>query len=258
MNSIIVENLSKTYNRNKKALNKLSFKVVQGTITGFVGRNGAGKTTTINILAGILKPDNGEVKIMDEIIKPGNWKYKSRVGFVLEKPNYVENLAGRQYLEFASVMYNINKIDAKNRIDELLDFMELKDEIKKSIKEYSKGMKKKISLATALINNPELLILDEPLEGVDPVSSNNIKKLLGSLIEKGKTVFISSHELGVIEKICDEIIIIEKGENIFAGTINELKNKSGVSDEEIINTSLEDLFVKLIGESTTQKKLSWL
>ncbi len=258
MNPVILNNVSKVYKNDKTALDNLSFEVKEGAITGFVGRNGAGKTTTINILAGILKPDQGEVKILGEKINPGDWKYKRKTGFVLEKSNYVENLTGRQYLEFASVMYNLNKNESKKRIDELLDYLDLNNENKKSIKEYSKGMRKKISLATALIHNPELTILDEPLEGIDPVSSSNIKKLLLSLINNGKTVFISSHELGTIEKICDEIIIIDKGNLIYQGTFNNLKEKLGIVEKDLNNLSLEDLFVKLIGEDTNLKKLSWL
>jgi len=256
MSLLKIEHLNKDY-KNTKAINNLSITLKQGKLYGFVGINGAGKTTTINILANILKPDSGKIEILGEKIKHGDWEYKSKVGFVLEEPKYIEYLTGLEFLKFAGIMQNLDETIIKTRSIELLDFLELNDKYNELIKTYSKGMKKKISLATALLHNPELLILDEPLEGIDPVSSNRIKKLLKKFINNDKTVFISSHELGTIENICDEFIIIHKGSNIFQGTIEMLKEKIGITNEELINSSLEELFVKLIGKDSNNKTLSW-
>lgn len=258
MNVIRITGMIKSYDKKNRAVDALSFDVEKGTIVGFVGRNGAGKTTTINAMAGILRPDAGDVELLGEPVRPGDWRYKSRVGFLLERANYVENLTGREYLRFACVMQKIAKKDSDVRIDELIDFLELREDSGKPIRDYSKGMKKKTALAAALIHNPELLILDEPLEGVDPVSANRIKKFLVSTAEKGKTIFISSHELGTIEKICGDMIIIDKGRLLFHGTTEGLREKIGSRDDGQEETDLETLFVRLIGEESKPDKLSWM
>ncbi len=254
MKAIEVLGLSKTYSRGKRAVDGLSFEVGTGTVAGFIGRNGAGKTTTINAMAGILRPDAGSVSILGEAVRPGDWRYKSRVGFLMERPNYVENLTGREYLRFACVMQKIPKSEATARIEELLGFFELDSEAGKTIRDYSKGMKKKISLAAALIHNPELLVLDEPLEGVDPVSANMIKNFLLSFAEKGKSVFVSSHELGAIEKICGDLVIVDNGRLLYRGTADGLKAAVGGDGQ----TSLEELFVSLVAKGRKSDGLSWL
>ncbi len=253
MSIISFSNVNKSYRKKNKALNNISFEVKSNTITGLIGRNGAGKSTTINLLANILKPDSGEIKVLNEILKPGNWKYKSSVGFILEKYNFVENLTGKEYLNFASVMHNLDRDYSKTRINELLSFLDMENESSKLIREYSKGMKKKLAFAASLLHKPQLLILDEPLEGIDPVSANATKKLLRSLVSKGVTVFISSHELGTLQDLCDKIIIIHKGENIFQGSFDELRKQTNISVE---NVSLEELFIRIIGEDRI-KELSW-
>jgi ABC-2 type transport system ATP-binding protein len=256
MSPLKIEHLNKSY-RNTKAINNLSIEIKPGKLYGFVGINGAGKTTTINILANILKPDSGKIEMLGKEIKSGDWQYKSKVGFVLEEPKYIEHLTGAEFLKFAGIMQNLDETITKARSKELINFLELNDKQNDLIKTYSKGMKKKISFATALLHNPKLLILDEPLEGIDPVSSNMIKKLLKNFIKNGKTVLISSHELGTIEDICNEFIIIHQGSNIFQGTMGMLKEEIGVTNEELINSSLEELFVKLIGKDSNIKTLSW-
>lgn len=258
MYTIRATNLRKVYSKRTRAVEDLSFEVKDRCVTGFVGRNGAGKTTTINILAGIVRPTGGQFEILGKTTRPGDWKYKSEVGFVLEKPAYLENLTGHEYLQFVGLMQRLKKEEARQRIDELLNFLELGNEIAKPIKEYSKGMKKKISLAAALIHNPRVLILDEPLEGIDPVSASQIKALLKSLVGKGKSVLISSHELGTVQTLCDEFIIIEGGRAIFQGTINELREKLASRLNGSDNVSLEELFLSLVGEDKNGQGLSWL
>jgi ABC-2 type transport system ATP-binding protein len=258
MSAIQIENVTKVYKKRIRALNDISFKVREGMITGFIGRNGSGKTTTINILAGLLKPDTGTVRIMDETIKPGDWRYKARTGFMLEKLTLVENLTGREYLSFAGNMYGINKKDTDQRIDKFLEYVDMENGENKPIKTYSHGMKKKISLVTALLNNPDLVILDEPLAGIDPVSGSSIKQLIRTLKEKKKTIFFSSHELGVVENLCDDIIIIENGVCVFAGTMDELKTMEGTANEGIERSTLEEIYLKLIGNDPSSNDLTWL
>lgn len=250
-----INSLNKNY-KKVKALQELCFELQSGKLYGFIGTNGAGKTTTIDIIANVLKTDSGELEIFGEKLNPGDWKYKARVGFVLEKAKYIEHLTGKEFLEFSGIMQNLTNGDINLRSNELLELLDLTEKKDELIKSYSKGMRKKISLASAMIHNPDLLVLDEPLEGIDPVSSNRIKKMLKEFVKKNKTVFLSSHELNTLEDICDELIIIHKGKNIFQGTIEKLKEKSGLNSTEISKTSLEELFVKLVGEE--EKNLSWI
>lgn len=239
-------NVTKIYQRKTIALNELNISVEQGKLTGFIGINGAGKTTTINIIAGLLLPDSGNVKIFEEGIIIGNWAYKKSIGFVFEKPAYLEYLTGREFLEFVSIMYEMNEDISKNRINELLEFFELTAKPKELIKTYSKGMRKKISLAAAILPRPRLLVLDEPLEGLDPISANKTKKLFRYFVENGGTIFFSSHELGTVEDICDEIIIIHQGKNRFQGTVEKFKKQFSIESSDITSLSLEELFVKMI------------
>lgn len=249
MNAIEFINVSKTYKKNITALNGLNIAIEQGKLTGFIGVNGAGKTTTINIISGLLLPDSGNVKIFEEEIRKGDWAYKKNIGFVLEKPTYLEYLTGQEFLEFVSIMFEMSEDISKNRIDELLEFFELTAKSKELIKTYSKGMRKKISLAAAILPRPKLLVLDEPLEGLDPISAYKTKKLFRSFVENGGTIFFSSHELGTVEDICDEIIIIHHGKNQFQGTVENFKQQFSIESSDITALSLEELFVKMINKN---------
>ncbi|MEW6703089.1 MAG: ABC transporter ATP-binding protein [Bacteroidota bacterium] len=261
MKAIEFFNATKIYQKKITALNELNISVVQGKLTGFIGINGAGKSTTINIISGLLVPNSGGVKVFGEEIKKGDWAYKRDIGFVLEKPSYLEYLTGKEFLDFVAIMFEMDEETAQTRIKELLDFFDLMEKPKELIKTYSKGMRKKISLAAAILPKPKLLVLDEPLEGLDPISANQTKKLLRAFVQNGGTVFFSSHELGTVEDICDEIIIIHKGENQFHGTVEDLKKQFSIESSDINSHSLEELFVKMIKKNTTDEKsnvFSWI
>lgn len=258
MKVIEITDVTKVYSNKVTALKNLSLSVKKGKLTGFIGANGAGKSTTINIISGLLLANSGSIKVFDEEIKKGDWRYKKKIGFVLEKPPYLEYLTGREFLDFVSVMFEMEEDLADSRIKELLEFFELTKKPKELIKTYSAGMRKKISLAAAILPKPELLILDEPLTGLDPVSANKTKKMLSKYVKEGGTVFFSSHELGTVENICDEIIIINEGESIYQGTVTSLRAKYNIDEQELTSLTLEELFVKLIGKDMDEKKLSWL
>jgi len=261
MNAIEFINVSKTYKKNVTALNGLNIAVEQGKLTGFIGVNGAGKTTTINIISGLLLPDSGNVKVFGEGLRKGDWSYKKSIGFVLEKPAYLEYLTGQEFLEFVSVMFEMSEDISKNRINELLEFFELTTKSEELIKNYSKGMRKKISLAAAILPRPKLLVLDEPLEGLDPISAYKTKKLFRSFVENGGTIFFSSHELGTVEDICDEIVIIHQGKNHFQGTIENFKKQFSIESSDITSLPLEELFVKMIKKNdanTHNNVFNWI
>jgi len=254
MNAVELINVTKTYKNKIIALRELDITVAQGKITGFIGINGAGKSTTINIIAGLLVPNSGQLKIFDEEIKKGDWAYKKDVGFVLEKPTYLEYLTGKEFLDFVSIIFEIPEKIAQNRINELIDFFSLNEKANELIKTYSKVMRKKISLAAAILPRPKLLVLDEPLEGLDPISANQTKKIFRTYVKNGGTVFFSSHELGTVEDICDEIIIIHEGKKMYQGTIENLKRQLLLELSEINSLSLEELFVKMINKNKDDGK----
>jgi len=261
MNCIEIKRLRKTYKKNVVALWNLDLNVPAGCIFGFVGPNGAGKSTTINILAGITMRDSGEIFILGEKIDEADYKYKQNVGFILERPHLIEKLTAREYLEFVATMYKIGRVEAQKRVSELLEFFELEEKSEEWIETYSAGMKKKVSLAAAMIHAPRLLILDEPLESTDPVSAKRIKDMLRYMVEKGATVFMSSHNLDTVEKICDEVAIINKGRLLFQAKTEDIRKK--IKDEVSLETyqSLEEIFLDVVskdGDQKVNKKLSWL
>lgn len=261
MNILEIKGLSKTYSRNIRALNELDLSVPTGSIFGFLGPNGAGKTTTINTLAGLVKRDKGEIYLFGNMIREGDYHYKQLVGWVLESPIYFEKLTTREYLEFVAAMYRIPKDEAKKRASELVDFLDLTGKERTWIESLSAGMKKKVSLAAAIIHRPRMLILDEPLEGIDPVSARHIKETLRLMVGKGTTVFLSSHALDTVEKLCDEVAIINKGKVVFQSKTVDIRKKirGGVGQET--SASLEDIFIYVVsgdGEDKQRRKLSWL
>jgi len=253
--------LRKIYKTNVHALDALDLDVPEACIFGLLGPNGAGKSTTINILAGILRKTSGEISILGEKILDDDYAYKRNVGFILEKPHYIEKLTAVEYLEFVSAMYGFEGQQTKKRIDQLLEFFELQDKRKEWIETYSAGMKKKISLAAAIVHRPKLLILDEPLEGIDPVSAKHIKDMLKLMKQKGTTILLTSHNLDTIEKLCDEVAIINKGKLVFQSKTEDIRKK--IKDEVSQETyqSLEEIFLDVVsgdGQEKQPKKLSWL
>jgi len=257
-----IESLRKKYLIAKNnAVDNVSLGVEQGIVFGFLGPNGAGKSTTINIIARMIRKDSGKVIFDGKEIQDGDYKYKRYIGFVLERPTYFDKLSVKEYLEFAGSMYDIEKEEVKRRTAELIEFFDLTEKQNEWIEKYSAGMKKKVSLAAAIIHRPKLLILDEPLEGIDPVSAKRIKDNLKLMAQNGTTVFITSHVLDTVEKLCDEVAIINKGKIVFQSKTQDIRTK--IKDEITNETyqSLEEIFIDAVAEENGTKakdKLSWL
>lgn len=237
---ITIQNLSKSYGKNKvKAIDGINLEVKKGEIFGFLGPNGAGKTTTIKLITGILKMDEGNIFVNGTSIKDNPIGVKKQIGFVPDNPEIFNRLTGIEYLNFIADVYEMGKDEREDNILKLAKEFEIEDVLTESIGSYSHGMKQKIVLIGALMHNPPLWILDEPMVGLDPKAAFTLKNMMREHADKGNTVFFSTHVLEVAEKICDRIAIIKGGKIITVGTVEELKNKK---HEE----SLEKLFLELI------------
>lgn len=237
---ITIQNLSKSYGKNKvKAIDGINLEVKKGEIFGFLGPNGAGKTTTIKLITGILKMDEGNIFVNGISIKGNPIEVKKQIGFVPDNPEIFNRLTGIEYLNFIADVYEMGKEEREDNILKLAKEFEIEDVLTESIGSYSHGMKQKIVLIGALMHNPPLWILDEPMVGLDPKAAFTLKNMMREHADKGNTVFFSTHVLDVAEKICDRIAIIKGGKIITVGTVEELKNKK---HEE----SLEKLFLELI------------
>ena len=259
MNSLELRGLQKKYKRKILALDGLDLDVPAGCIFGLLGPNGAGKSTAINIIAGVVRRNDGEVRVLGEPIGDFDYEYKRRTGFVLEKPVYIEKLTVKEYLEFAAAMFGLEEEEGRRRTRELIRFFQLEEKQDKWIETYSSGMKKKVSLAAALMHQPELLILDEPLEGIDPVSAKLIKDNLRLMARQGVTVLISSHVLDTIEKLCDEIAIVHQGKRVLQARTGDLRTriKNEITGETF--QSLEEIFIDTVSGGDGQSQtLSWL
>jgi ABC-2 type transport system ATP-binding protein len=205
------------------AVDNLNLNVRRGSFFGFLGPNGAGKSTTIKMLTGLLAPTSGRIRVLGRDLAAEPLEVKRRIGVVPEDLNLFERLTGAEMLAFTGKMYGLKKTEIAERVPELLDLMELRDEPRKLIVEYSHGMKKKLSLACALIHRPEILFLDEPFEGVDAIASRTLKDLLSRLTARGLTVFLTSHVLEIVERLCTDIAIIAQGKLLAAGSLDELR-----------------------------------
>src|SRR5256884_609867 len=230
------------------AVDNLNLTVRRGSFFGFLGPNGAGKSTTIKMLTGLLGPTSGRIRVLGRDIAEEPLEVKRRIGVVPEDLNLFERLTGAEMLAFTGRMYGLGKTEIVERSPELLDLMELRDEPKKLIVEYSHGMKKKLSLACALIHRPEILFLDEPFEGVDAIASRTLKDLLSRLTARGLTVFLTSHVLEIVERLCTDIAIISEGRLVASGPLAELRRGIAVEGDETRGAlSLEDYFIKVVG-----------
>ncbi|MEG1963843.1 MAG: ABC transporter ATP-binding protein [Clostridia bacterium] len=239
---IEVSNLTKCYaNSTVMAVDNLSFEVKEGEVFGFLGPNGAGKSTTIKCLTGILPFKDGNIKICGFDLKDDTIKAKQNIGFVSDNHAVYEKLTGREYVNFMADIYNVSANDRDAIVENLLQKFDLKTAYDDQIKTYSHGMKQKICVIGALVHNPKVWILDEPLTGLDPKSAYELKELMKEHCKKGNCVFFSSHVLEVVEKICDKVAIISKGKLITVCGIHELKEKRA-------DLSLEDFFLSITNE----------
>ncbi len=235
-----LQNISKTYSKGTvKAVDNVNLDIKSGEIFGFLGPNGAGKTTTIKMIVGLLKPDSGKISINGIDILENPIEAKKQISYVPDSPEIYDKLKGIEYLNFIADIYEIPKDIRQERMEKYLEIFNLKDAVGDIIGSYSHGMKQKLVLISALIHEPNLFILDEPMVGLDPKSSFQLKEIMRQRCDEGKTVFFSTHVLEVAEKLCDRIAIINKGKIIALGTMDELRNHA----EE--RESLENIFLEL-------------
>jgi ABC-2 type transport system ATP-binding protein len=251
------------------AVDNLNLSVRRGSFFGFLGPNGAGKSTTIKMLTGLLAPTSGLIRVLGRELASEPLEVKRRIGVVPEDLNLFERLTGAEMLAFTGRMYGLQKSEIAQRATELLDLMELRSEPRKLIVEYSHGMKKKLSLACALIHRPEILFLDEPFEGIDAIASRTLKDLLSRLTARGLTVFLTSHVLEIVERLCSDIAIISQGKLLAAGSLDELRKgiqlegdgQTELSGSHTGPISLEEYFIHIVGgeRSTGEEEvLQWL
>jgi ABC-2 type transport system ATP-binding protein len=243
------------------AVDHINLRVNRGSFFGFLGPNGAGKSTTIKMLTGLLAPTSGTLRVLDLDVSKQPMDVKRRIGVVPEDLNLFERLTGAEMLSFTGRMYGVRTEEIAQRSKELLDLMELQDEPRKLIIEYSHGMKKKLSLACALIHRPEILFLDEPFEGVDAIASRTLKDLLSRLTARGLTVFLTSHVLEIVERLCSDIAIIAQGKLLAAGSLNELRQGIRVEGDGEGPVSLEEYFIHVVGGArpgSEEEVLQWL
>ncbi len=226
------------------AVDNLELKVQPGEIFGFLGPNGAGKTTTIRMLAGLLIPTSGEVKVCGFDVQKEPVKVKSRIGFVPDTPNVYEKLTANELLQFVADLRKIPDSEAEHKVQELFALFDLSERQNELLGGYSHGMKQKVIIAAALLGSPKVLFLDEPTVGLDPKSARLVKDVLVQFASEGGTVFLSTHILEIAERMCHRVGIIQKGKLLAEGTIEDLRKKvgQGVVGE---NASLEDLFLSL-------------
>lgn len=238
---IDIKNVKKSFG-NKEVLKDINLLVKDGEIFGFLGPNGAGKTTTIKMVVGLLLPDSGTIEVqgIDVVDKP--LETKKRISYVPDNPDIYEQMTGIQYLNFLSDVYGVSVEERRPRIERLANLFSMSDDLRGFISSYSHGMKQKIVLIGALVTEPEVLILDEPMVGLDPKSAFTLKEIMRDLADKGRTVFFSTHVMEVAEKLCDRIAIINNGEIIEVGTLEEIRERLGDDG------SLEKVFLELTGE----------
>lgn len=238
---IEIINLTKRYG-NITAIANLDLTIPSGQFFGFLGPNGAGKTTTIKTLAGLLKPTSGTVKVDGIDVQKNPIQAKRVLGFIPDKPFIYEKLTGREFLQFVAGLYEVNEHEVENRIAQLLDLFELTDWANELVESYSHGMRQKTVMSAALIHQPKVLVVDEPMVGLDPKGARQVKKIFRDLCDQGVTIFMSTHTLEIAEQMCDHIAIIQKGRIIAQGTMDELR---ALAQTDL--ASLEDIFLDLTG-----------
>jgi len=233
------------------AVDGLDLRVEEGTFYGFLGPNGAGKSTTIKMLTGLLAPTSGTMRVLGaDLAAPDAARtVKRRIGVVPEDLALFDNLTAREYLTFVGRMYRVPLATVRERCQELLAMMDLTQEEKKVTLEFSHGMKKKLALAAALLPDPDLLFLDEPFEGVDAVASRSLKDILLTFVRRGRTVFLTSHVLEIVEKLCTDVGIIDKGRLVHQSAMSDIRQAG----------SLEEHFLAAVDDGQSiHQKLSWL
>jgi ABC-2 type transport system ATP-binding protein len=235
------------------AVDAIDLAVPRGSFYGFLGPNGAGKSTTIKCLTGLLRPSGGTMRILGLDPRAADIAVKRQIGVIPEEQALFERLSGAETLQFVGQVHGLDRATARQRIAELLDLLDLTAAAGKLVADYSHGMRKKLALGVALLPAPKLLFLDEPFEGIDAVASRQIKELLHGFVERGGTVFLTSHILEIVERLADRIGIIDHGKLVAQGSLAELRsaNRAG--------STLEEIFIQLVGGDGAEKPtLDWL
>ncbi|HUJ20042.1 MAG TPA: ABC transporter ATP-binding protein [Bryobacteraceae bacterium] len=245
--AIEIQDLRKLYG-SKAAVDGLSLTVPRGSFFGFLGPNGAGKSTTIRMLTGLIPPTSGSITLLGFPMPEQEIEIKKRIGLVPDESLLFDRLTGAEFLEFVGRMYGLARPVAQERAGELLELFELL-EPRKLIAEYSKGMRKRVAMAASLIHRPELFLMDEPFEGVDAVGARLMKDILLDQVRQGATIFLTSHVLEVVERLCDRVAIIHEGKIVREGAMLELRTGS---------ETLEDVFVRVVGAERAFERLDWL
>jgi len=245
------------------AVEDVTFSVAAGQFFGFLGPNGAGKSTTIKMLTGLLEPTSGTMEILGEPFGAGATNLKRQIGVVPEGMALLGRLTAPEYLRFVGRMYGLDRNIVNQRTEELLEFMQLANERRKLITDFSHGMQKKLALAAAVIHGPRVLFLDEPFEGVDAIAAGMLKTLLQGMIHRGATIFLTSHVLEIVERLCDHVAIIHQGRLVANGSLEELR--AGVAStlpgtDSPQRLTLEEMFLNIVGAGTQEQaqELSWL
>jgi ABC-2 type transport system ATP-binding protein len=246
--AIEVLNLRKIYG-DKAAVDGLNLTVPSGSFFGFLGPNGAGKTTTIKMLMGLASPTAGTIRLLGLPMPERALEIKQQIGLVPDESLLFDHLTGGEFIEFVGRVYGLERPVARERAQELLSLFELEGARNKVISEYSKGMRKRVAMAAALIHRPRLFLMDEPFEGVDAVGARLMKDILLDQVRHGATIFLTSHVLEVVERLCDRVAIINDGKLVLEGSMAELRGSSA---------TLEDAFVRALGVERTVETLDWL
>ena len=240
---INIKNLTKHYG-NLTAVSDLNLNIPAGECFGFLGPNGAGKTTTIKLLAGLLKPNEGTIEISGYDIQRDPQKVKGIIGYIPDKPFIYEKLTGGEFLDFVAELYQVNGDFVKEKREELLNLFAIKDFENELVESYSHGMRQKLVITAALIHNPKVIIVDEPMVGLDPKGMRQVKEIFKQLTKSGVTIFMSTHTMSVAQEMCHRIGIINKGKLIALGNMNDLQKQAQVS------SGLEDVFLQLTSSET--------
>jgi ABC-2 type transport system ATP-binding protein len=257
------------------AVQDVNLRVAPGQFFGFLGPNGAGKSTTIKMLTGLLAPTAGRIEILGLDLAAAPLEIKRQIGVVPEGMALFGRLTGAEYLNFVGRMYGLDRETAAKRAAELLDFMQLADQSKKLVTDYSHGMQKKLALAAAVIHGPKILFLDEPFEGVDAIASGTLKAMLQSMIARGATIFLTSHVLEIVERLCSHLAIIHRGRLVAQGSLDELRAGVEAQAAAVLpadgshapappvipgeKLTLEEIFLRIVGGSRPgDQELSWL
>jgi len=254
------------------AVDGIDLRVTSGQFFGFLGPNGAGKSTTIKMLTGLLAPSAGRIEILGLDLTAHPVEVKRQIGVVPEGMALFGRLTGSEFLNFAGRMYGLDRVTAAQRAAELLDFMQLADQPKKLVTDYSHGMQKKLAMAAAVIHGPKVLFLDEPFEGVDAIAAGTLKAMLQGMIARGATIFLTSHVLEIVERLCSHVAIIHQGRLVAQGSLAELRtgveaetptgsDDDGLPDGTMPSSeklTLEQIFLRTVGGSRRNEELSWL